>query len=149
MLSFLFFEILSSLSNWCRSTRRLGWWLIPLNPCLGALKVKSSLGCHSNRFEGTFLHAFILHNFAGMLPPHLFVYCSISKPFKCVDLGLPGFWVNAKMLLDIFSLGNLLPVLSCDGSRIMVELRLKLVLLTLSLDLFVLLLDLPDVLKAI
>jgi hypothetical protein len=53
------------------------------------------------------------------------------------------------MLLDIFPFGNLLPVLSCDGSRILVELRLELVLLTLSLDLFVLLLDLADALKAI
>lgn len=53
------------------------------------------------------------------------------------------------MLLDIFPLGNLLPVLSCDGSRILVELRLKLVLLALSLNLFVLLLDLADTLKAV
>jgi len=53
------------------------------------------------------------------------------------------------MLLDIFPLGNLLPVLSCDGSRILVELRLELVLLTLGLDLFVLFLDLADALKAV
>jgi hypothetical protein len=53
------------------------------------------------------------------------------------------------MLLDIFPLGNLLPVLGCDGSRILVELRLELVLLALGLDLFVLLLDLADALKAV
>ena len=149
MLSFLLFEILSSLSDRCRGTGCLGWWLDLCNPFLDALKVKSCLGCHSNRFEGAFLHAFVIHNFAGMLSPHLFVYCSVSKPFECVDLGLPSFWVNGNMLLDIFPLGNLLPVLSSDCSRILVELRLKLVLLTLSLDLFVLFLNLPNVLKAI
>lgn len=149
MLSFLFFEILSCLSDWCRSTGCLGWWMSLWNPLLDALKVKSSLGCHSNRFEGAFLHAFVIHNFASMLSPYFFVYCSISKPFECVDLGLPSFWVDGNMLLDIFPLGNLLPVLSCDCGRILVELRLKLVLLTLSLNLFVFFLDLPDVLKAI
>jgi hypothetical protein len=148
MLSFLFFEIQNGLSDWCRSTR-LGWWLNLWSPCLYALKIKSSLGCHSNRFEGAFLHAFVINNFAGMLSPHLLVYCSVSKPFECVDLGLSSFWVNSNMLLDIFPLCNLLPVLSCDGSRILVELRLELVLLTLGLDLFVLFLDLPDVLKAV
>ena len=149
VLSFLLFEILSSLSDWCRGTGCLGWWLNLWNSFLDALKVKSSLGCHSDWFEGAFLHAFVIHNFAGMLSPHLLVYCSVSKPFECVDLGLPSFWVNGNMLLDIFPLGNLLPVLSSDCSGILVKLRLKLVLLTLSLNLFVLFLDLPDVLKAI
>ena len=149
MLSFLFFEILSGLSDWCRGTGCLGWCLNLWSPFLDGLKVKSCLGCHSGRFEGAFLHAFVIHNFAGMLSPHLLVYCSVSKPFECVDLGLPSFWVDGNMLLDIFPLCNLLPVLSCDCGRILVELRLKLVLLILSLNLFVFFLDLPDVLKAI
>ena len=149
MLSFLLFKILSGLSDWCRGTGCLGWLLNLWNSFLDALKVKTSLGCHSDRFEGAFLHSFVIHNFAGMLSPHLLVYCSVSKPFECVDLGLPSFWVNGNMLLDIFPLGNLLPVLSSDCSGILVKLRLKLVLLTLSLNLFVLFLDLPDVLKAI
>lgn len=149
MLSFLFLKILSGLGDRCRSARRLGWWLNLWDPSLDALKVKSSLGCHSDRLERAFLHAFVIHNFAGMFPPHLLVDCSVRKPLECVDLGLPSFWVNRNMLLDIFPLGNLLPVLSCDGSRILVELRLELVLLTLGLNLFVLFLDLADALKAV